>query len=805
MDKIINILKEDNDYIVLSNKFIKDKLLLALSDKLRKITFKSFEEFTSEILGEVTLSDLVTYTLDNPLDNIEVSSLKLKNSIFFEDENINPELYKINQQYIKKHVNKDVLNKLYNKKMYVINYYGDDDLVNLSLQKLSTKVIKLFTTKDNKEVKINYFSSSKEEVFYTVNQIYNLLLNGVSGENIVINLCESNYELFLKEALELYNIDYQIDKAKSLSSYEYTKSFLKKLFSKNGSLVETLSEVICESDSKNELLKEIVNALNPLNKFDLYINDKTYDIVKYILDNHTFTLEKYTNCIKIENVFENIYDSNTHIFIMNFNQDVIPKTFKDNAYLKDSVKKAQNLLTSTELNIITKNKTIDYLINADNLHLSYSLLDLYCMLVRNNLIDALSEKVNCQEEYIKEDITRYKNESYAKILYKEALDDYNKYNEKSDSLIKGNSYFKKEIKLYDHSYSGVSDEVLDNFLNGVVFSQTAIEMYYSCSFRYYLSYILKLRKPVDDTAFFIGNLFHDVLEKLLKVKKLETLAHRVERYTNNYVKTSGKKMTKKLEFYVNSLKGMLLETVRIIKEYEKASTFKVWNVEKTYTTDINGYKFIGRIDKILKSGDYYVVVDYKSNDVELDLKNVDKGMKLQLPSYVLLIKKNINESKIAGCYLQSVLSNNKYKIDKTPYAFDATEFDSKFRKDRKYVGYSLLDRDVVMMFDSNHDSDASSLRGGVLKKNGEFKNDFLKKAFTSEEFDRLTKLTERKLSEAIEDIKTSEFKINPMKLALSTSDPCQFCSFKDVCYKTNFDYNVVYPNKDFSFLIEEDE
>lgn len=805
MDKIINILKEDNDYIVLSNKFIKDKLLLALSDKLRKITFKSFDEFTTEILGEIRLCDLVSYALDNVEDNIEVVNLKLQNSIFFEDETLNPEIYQINQKYIKSHIDKDVLDKLYNKKMYVINYYGDNDLVNLGLKKLSSEIINLFTTNEEKNIHINYFSSSKEEVFYTVNQINNLLLNGVKCDDIVINSCDSNYELFLKEALELYHIDYQTDKPKSLSNYEYTKNFLKKLFCKKGSFFEGLNEVINCSDENNEILKEIVHALNPLNMFDLLIDDKTYDIVKYILDKHTFTLEKYTNCIRIENVFENIYDNNTHIFIMNFNQDVIPKTFKDNDYLKDRVKKNLNLLTSTELNTITKKKIIDYLVSANNLHLSYSLLDLDTMLVRNNLIDDLAKRVKCCEKYIQEDITRYTNEAYTKILYKEALDDYNKYSEKSDSLIKGNTYFKKQIKLYDHSFSGVNDDVLDNFLSGVAFSQTAIEMYYSCSFRYYLSYILNLRKPIDDMPFFVGNLFHDVLEKLLKVKKLETLSHRVEKYTNAYIKSSGKEMTLKLEHYVNSLKGMLLETVKIIKEYEKASTFKVWNVEKTYTTDICGYKFIGRIDKILKSGDYYVVVDYKSNDVELDLKNIDKGMKMQLPSYVLLIKKNINESKIAGCYLQSVLSNNKYKIDKTPYVFDASEFEKKFRKDRKYVGYTLLDRDVVMMFDSNHDSDASSLRGGVLKKNGEFKNDFLKKAFTVEDFDRLTKLTERKLEEAIEDIEMGEFKINPMKLASSTSDPCHFCSFKDVCYKTNFDYKTVYPNKDFSFLIEEDE
>ena len=78
---------------------------------------------------------------------------------------------------------------------------------------------------------------------------------------------------------------------------------------------------------------------------------------------HTNYQEEVTNVIKIENVFDHIYDFDTHIFIMNFSHGEIAHIYKDDTYLNDRIRKTLKLLTSFDRTQMEEKKILD-LINC---------------------------------------------------------------------------------------------------------------------------------------------------------------------------------------------------------------------------------------------------------------------------------------------------------------------------------------------------------------------------------------------------------------------------------------------------------
>jgi ATP-dependent helicase/DNAse subunit B len=71
-----------------------------------------------------------------------------------------------------------------------------------------------------------------------------------------------------------------------------------------------------------------------------------------------------------------------------------------------------------------------------------------------------------------------------------------------------------------------------------------------------------------------------------------------------------------------------------------------------------------------------------------------------------------------------------------------------------------------------------------------------------ETINKIIDLTDKKIDEASNNILNSKFDINP-KIIGDNNVSCEFCKYKDLCYKTEDDYIYLKEYKNLEFLKEE--
>ena len=78
MEKLIEHIEQEKDLIIISNQAIKSILIQKLSNKMRKITFKSFDEVKDDIYSKIDCQMLLNNMKEDT--NLEVLRIKLVNS-----------------------------------------------------------------------------------------------------------------------------------------------------------------------------------------------------------------------------------------------------------------------------------------------------------------------------------------------------------------------------------------------------------------------------------------------------------------------------------------------------------------------------------------------------------------------------------------------------------------------------------------------------------------------------------------------------------------------------------------------------
>ena len=201
-------------------------------------------------------------------------------------------------------------------------------------------------------------------------------------------------------------------------------------------------------------------------------------------------------------------------------------------------------------------------------------------------------------------------------------------------------------------------------------TQYRIESFSGCPFQYYSSYILKLDKPTraDFSSADIGNFIHRIMEKAvdklfdsnglkpdarsIDIKELveEVVAEVVRGMLGNKAT-----FTNRLNALVTRLKRTSVLLIRsMIEEFEGSrfipTAFELdinnkkgvppFSVPLSDGTTIHVYGKIDRVDTYKKGGDLYVrVVDYKTGSRAHSLKNIEKGVDLQMLLYLFAIWK----------------------------------------------------------------------------------------------------------------------------------------------------------------------
>ena len=799
MEKLIEHIGQEEDIIIVSNKYIKPILIQKFSNQMRKITFKSFDEVKDDIYTTIDYQMLFHNMKEDT--NLEVLRIKLANSYFIQQDSNEPFLHELYLYHQNNHLILDENHLSYykSKKVYFVNYYGDDDLINQMLPFLK-HYERCFTTNSiDKELTIFHFENYDDEILEVVNHIAILLNKKVDPAKIVIHKVNKDYLNKLEEYLMIYKIDYIVEGEGSFFDVDIVKNFFHDLKNYEAMRLNKVLKDYLIDKKDNKIFSKIGKVLEPLIMLDLTINSITLDLIKDVFI-HTIYQEEVTNAIKIENVLNHIYDDDTHIFIMNFSHGEIAHIYKDDTYLNDKIRKNLKLLTSFDRTQIEEKKILDCIHSYESIHLSYST---YCsskIYMPSNLIKELAKKriVNICDASIH--IYHIVNEDMAKMRFFKAYALYRLYQKKTFDYLYGYTYFCADLtKRYQSDFNATLDYLALPTLF-MELSYTKLNDYFSCPFRFYLKYILNIEEKMEDNnSTFVGRMYHFVLEKVVAKRYIdrrtkEEVLENISVYICDFVKNQTYEIKDKLKFYLNKFSEELKLIVEIIMDFMDHSSFEVLGLEQKLEKQLDDYTVVvGLIDKILKYQEYYLVIDYKTNPVHPNWYALDVGLDLQLPLYLYLIKANDPNAKIAGSYLQSVFRTSLLKYEDKPLSKVMLE-------QLKYVGYTLQDRDVILAIDTNALNGSGSLPKQIVSNKGFYKN-FLKKSFTQTQFDAIILYVEKLIFEANKKIRKGLFPISPLTDEKNES-VCRYCRLKDLCYRNETMKKVYKKHDDFSYLFE---
>jgi ATP-dependent helicase/nuclease subunit B len=315
--------------------------------------------------------------------------------------------------------------------------------------------------------------------------------------------------------------------------------------------------------------------------------------------------------------------------------------------------------------------------------------------------------------------------------------------------------------------------------------------------------MLKIKRSTNDDALYIGNLFHECLNRLLEVEKIDDVDSFLDRTINQYLVQNNKKPTKKEIFFINKYKSVLKRLYDNLLKQKENSDFNIFGLEKEFQVILNKkYKVIlnGKIDKVLTleiNGERYaIVLDYKSGNPDIDLNRIIYGLNMQIMFYFYFLNNYSNERyHFAGGYLQGVLPTSEFNRD------TKLTYEEQFVNHFKLIGYSNLNHNILRKIDHNYDNDEKFLYGIKLNKDQTtFTTYSYQRLISEEDFWKLLSLVEQKINEAIDCIICGKFEINPKKLG--TFNSCSFCPYLDLCYRNDSDYQKLEEYKNFDFIKE---
>ncbi len=720
---------------VTSNQY-KNKYLMS-QNALIDFKFKNNNEVINDLLGyyqkQAYFYYAKEYNVTYEIAKEVLDATLLVDNIDYNDKKLN-ELVTIKNKY-KKYLKFDK----YARKLYslgVNSFYFPSNKYTKAVKNLN---INYYEENLRKDLVCNEFNSVYEEVVYLANEITRLLSKGYNPDKILINKPQDYYFPVINQVFTNYNIDFDLEKHSIMSNPDVLLFY--RLLESYGDI--SIKEGFVKAVEESNINKDVVDVLNDYYTIDGFVRD----VIPFIHDDLKNKQVKvnYKNCIKFVDLYEQ-FITDEIVFIIGFNQGVIPAIHKDIEYLEDTELRSLGLKTSIDLN--KEEEKISISILNKSYRISYSLLSLQGSLLPSSFIKKYGIEI-CEKNELpinKKELERH---------FASRLDDFYLYG-KLDSEMKslagflgyrnGNVLNKGKYDSYDNSYNGSINFKKFNL------SYTSIESYNQCSFKYYLENVIKVKKPFDKSHIIVGNLFHECLSK----------NQDVEVSCKEFIENNP--MTKEELFYINKLAS-------IINEVNEFNDFKSNYTESSEEFDVsvmvNNHYINGKIDKAFYNGDNVVIVDYKTGTVDHDLKPMYHGLHMQLPMYMFFMH---NTHNVDGIFYQKVLPKSIF-VDKNRY--------DELNKYFKYDGYCDLDK--VKDFDPT----LSHLAGIKMLKDNSYSKSSLGRNLATKKELILDKLNE-KLALTINNIESGKFDINPKEYKGNTA--CSLCVYKDICYRSSTDF-----------------
>lgn len=743
---------------------------LRKNKQFNKYKFYTMNEFKKNIMFDYN-DNALEYIMDKYKVSLNIAKIYIENMYFLEDINDEKVIF----------LNK-LKNELIDNKLLIINklfkeYIKDKNITiyNYELTLEDKKVLKnlninIKSNYDNYNPVIYEAKDTDTEVEFVVRSILDLINEGINIDNIKL-IINSEYKNIVKFYFDMFNIPINIENSSSMYSLNISKEFLE--------LYDDfeISDIINKLSNKYSNINDLINVLN---NSCLVSNKKLRkEFIINDLKNKLIVSGVYDHAVSIGNISD-AYTCDDYVFLLGFNQNSYPRVYRDEEYLSDSVRKTLGISTSLDKQRYEKNVILKGIKNIKNLVISYPLFN-GKTLYPSSLIDELNVEVKRVE--IDESISYSRN--FTNLLYAKDLDNLYKYNMEGKYLAIYQNNLNIKYREYNNKFSFIDKlNLREKLEDGIVLSYTTLENYSLCSFKYYLGSILNLNIYEESFKTIIGNITHYILQNGL-VSDID-----VGLYIADYVKSSDFVFGPRELFYLKMLKEELEFVLKYLKEMSKSSSLNNYEFEVDLENKKNilgiDVTFKGFIDKLMygyKNGKLVVaVVDYKTGEKSVKLDLLKYGINLQLPIYLYLLKKSdkYKEALIAGFYIERVLNNVFNKDPKK-------SIDELKKESIRLSGFTNSDIELIEMLDHNY-KDGKMIKNLRFKADGSFYAS--SNVLSQYEMDDLEEKIDGLIDLTVENIINGNFSINP-KIYKNKNISCQYCSFKDICFKSKDDEEVL--------------
>ncbi|MGN1344491.1 MAG: PD-(D/E)XK nuclease family protein [Traorella sp.] len=197
----------------------------------------------------------------------------------------------------------------------------------------------------------------------------------------------------------------------------------------------------------------------------------------------------------------------------------------------------------------------------------------------------------------------------------------------------------------------------NNILKGSI---SSLEKYVGCPYAYFLRYGCHIKEPIESgfNVQKIGTLNHSILEQL------------TNKYGKDYPKASIEEVRLIIDENIYDMKQVfphlqfdlirnrLIESMKlnlfILDDFEKASFMKPTYFEYQWHKELHfddiTLSLIGFVDRIDTSENTFCIIDYKSSNKKLEKEKVFSGQQLQLCTYLMQMKEELNLRPLGGFY-----------------------------------------------------------------------------------------------------------------------------------------------------------
>lgn len=758
---------KDNTLLIIPS-YLKEKTLLSFCDELKNIKIMTDKEFIRSYYFDYDL-ETIYYLMNKYKIKYEVVLVYLKNLYYIKDKDYNND--KLNKLVeIKKELDSNkllkynplFLNKLKSMNIIFYNFYELDkfylSLIN-NLNKITS--VEVINEENNYcyEHKIYELKNAEEEVEFVANKICELVSSGIDINNIVLLNSSDTYLNHIKRIFKYFNIPINMRNDNSLSGTKMGTFFLENI---NSNINKTFELLETNFDLKNSSNLEIYNKLITIsNKFSFISNyTEIKELLKIELINTKLSDAILDEAVRVELLEDYIPNDDEYVFLLGFNQGECPINLKDEDYINDLLKEKLNLSTTVSKNIIHSKKITNTIKKIKNLWITYKLNGEQGSLT----VSSLNEKLNYEVIHNIKISYNYSNLNNNLKLAK-YMDDYLKYGSKNEDLdLLNNTYKDSVYRKYDNKFSGIK-KTSEN----ITLSYSSMDNYYKCSFRYYVSSILKLNCYEETFMTYIGSLFHYVLSKKDNLSLKDSITE--------FVDNNPKEFTNKESFFLEKLKKDLKFILDVIKKQDDYTNFHNALYEKYIEIPKGNDRFIGIVDKILLNDNKTLeaIIDYKTGNPSLELNYLEYGLGLQLPIYLYLINKVNPDIEIVGFYLQKILPS---LITRNPLK----DLSAQKRDLLKLQGFSLSEEEKISEFDKTY-IDSELIKSMKVGNNGFYA---YSKTLTKKNMENIVNIIDQKIEEALTNIHNNNFDINP-KVINNKNIGCEYCKFKDICYMTEKD------------------